>query len=140
MRKTFFAALALALVAAGCAGPEQKMGRGLNNISELVRGGEIRRSMEQTAIFQGPDVGYTAGFLHGLNRSIGRTFTGIYEVATFPIPPYEPVFFPANPVYPENYKPNIIADSIFSTDTSLGFGGGDVLPFVPGSRFHIFDN
>ena len=140
MRKSFFASLALILVAAGCVGPEQKMGRGINNFTEVFRGGEMRRSMEQTAIFQGPEVGYTTGFLHGLNRSIARTAVGLYEVVTFPIPPFEPSFFPANPVYPQNYRPSIVSDSLFSTDTALGFGGGDVLPFVPGSRFHIFDN
>jgi hypothetical protein len=26
-----------------------------------------------------------------------------------------------------------------SPDTSLGFSGGDIIPFIPGSRFHIFD-
>jgi hypothetical protein len=26
-----------------------------------------------------------------------------------------------------------------SPDTALGFGGGDLMPFIPGSRFHIFD-
>ena len=140
MRKLVLASLALSLFAIGCAGPEQKMGRGINNITEFIRGGEIRRSMEQTAMFQGPNVGYTTGFLHGFNRSLCRTFVGAYEVVTAPIPPYGPVIFPANPVYPENYKPNILSDSIFSTDTNLGFGGGDIAPMIQGSRFHIFDN
>jgi hypothetical protein len=31
-------------------------------------------------------------------------------------------------------------DSMFDRDTSLDFSGGDVMPFVPGSRFRIFDN
>jgi hypothetical protein len=43
-------------------------------------------------------------------------------------------------VYPDSYKPRLLSDSTFDTDTSLGFSGGDVMPFVPGSRFHIFDN
>jgi hypothetical protein len=28
---------------------------------------------------------------------------------------------------------------MFATDTNLGFSGGDVAPFIPGSRFRIFD-
>jgi hypothetical protein len=47
---------------------------------------------------------------------------------------------PEYPVYPASYKPGILSDSIFATDTALGFSGGDVAPFVPGSRFKIFDN
>lgn len=130
----------LALVVSGCAGPEYKLGRGINNLTEFSRGGEIRRSMEQTALFRGSDVAYTTGFIHGFNRSVARTFVGVYEIVTAPIPPYDPVIFPVNPVYPQNYKPNLLADSIFSTDTYLGFSGGDIAPWSPGSRFYIFDN
>lgn len=133
-----FAALAVSLV--GCAGPEYKLGRGINNFTEFPRGGEIRRSMEQSALFRGPDVAYTTGFLHGFHRSLLRTAVGAYEIITAPFPPYEPVMFPVNPVYPENYKPNVVSDSIFSTDTHLGFSGGDIAPWSPGSRFSIFDN
>ena len=50
------------------------------------------------------------------------------------------IVLPENPVYPENYQPSLLSDSIFDTDTSLGFSGGDVFPFVQGSRFRIFDN
>ncbi|MEO6182624.1 MAG: exosortase system-associated protein, TIGR04073 family [Verrucomicrobiota bacterium] len=141
MRKSYSLLLAgIALVFVGCAGPEHKLGRGINNITEFPRGGEVRRSMEQTAIFRSPDEAYTTGFIHGFNRSIVRTFVGVYEIITAPFPPYDPVVFPVDPVYPDSYKPNLIADSIFSTDTNLGFSGGDVAPFMPGSRFHIFDN
>ena len=134
----FFAGLVL--VGAGCAGPEYKLGRGINNTTELIRGGEIRRSMEQSALFKGPDVAYTTGFIHGFNRSVARTFVGAYEIITAPFPPYDPVIHPVNPVYPDSYKPNLLSDSIFSTDTHLGFSGGDVAPWSPGSRFSIFDN
>lgn len=134
----FFASLALVL--AGCASAEHKLGRGINNFNEIPRGGEIRRSMEQTALFRSPDQAYTTGFIHGVNRSVARTFVGLYEMITFPFPPYDPVIFPENPVYPDNYTPNILADSIFATDTHLGFSGGDVAPWFPGSRFSIFDN
>jgi putative exosortase-associated protein (TIGR04073 family) len=133
-------ALALAVIATGCAGPEAKLGRGMNNMTEFLRGGEIRRSMEQTTIFNGPDVGMTAGFLHGFNRSLCRTVVGAYEVASFPFPSYDPVILPTNPVYPETYKPRHIADGMFEPDAYMGFGGGDVAPMIPGSQFHIFDN
>jgi len=148
MRNTFFLVAALLLLfmfSTGCAGPERKFGRGLNNVTEFTRGGEIRRSMEQTAIFNSPDVAYSAGFFHGFNRSVARTFVGVYEILTFPIPDkgrgdYRPVFLPENPVYPENYKPHVLADQIFSPDAALGFVGGDVPPFIQGSPFRIFDN
>ncbi len=130
----------LALFSVGCAGPEHKLGRGITNFTEIPRGGEFRRSMEQTALFNGPEAAYTTGFIHGVHRSIARTFVGAYEIITAPFPPYDPVIFPVNPLYPDNYKPNLVADSIFATDTHLGFSGGDVAPWSPGSRFSIFDN
>ncbi len=129
----------LLLVAAGCAGPEQKLGRGVRNFTELGRMGEIRRSMEQTAIWDGADVAYTTGVLRGLNRSFARTAVGAYEIVTFPFPSYDPVFYPVDPVYPDSYKPHLLADPTFGPDAALGFSGGDVLPIVPGSRFRIFD-
>jgi len=121
---------------------ENKFGRGMGNTYEIVRGGEFRRSMEQTALFEGPDTAYSTGFVHGVNRSFARTGIGVYEVVTAPFPPYHPVFtdkFSPGPVYPDNYVPGIIADSTFATDTELGYSGGDVLPFIPGVRFHVFD-
>ena|SRR5256885_1838721 len=129
-----------ALALTGCVGAERKLGRGFSNVTELLRGGEVRRSMEQTALFEGPDIAYSAGFIHGFNRTMARTGVGLYEILTFPFPSYDPVFMPVNPVYPTSHKPNLIADQIFSPDTSLGFGGGDVAPIIPGSRFRIFDN
>jgi putative exosortase-associated protein (TIGR04073 family) len=134
-----------AVFASGCAYTgkvENKFGRGMANTFEIVRIGELRRSMEQTALIEGPDTAYTAGFMHGLNRTLARTGIGVYEVVTAPIPPHHPVFtdhFAPGPVYPDNYAPGMIADSMFATDTDLGYGGGDVLPFIPGMRFRVFD-
>lgn len=145
MRHTFSLLAGLVLVgalASGCANVEQKFGRGLNNTFEIVRGGEFRRTMEQTALFDSPDYAYTTGFVHGLNRTLARTGVGIYEVVTAPFPPYGPVFtdyLSPGPVYPDNYRPDLVEDSMFSTDTYMGYSGGDVLPIVPGSRFKIFD-
>lgn len=158
----------LALVAAvaltaGCAGPEKKLGRGLLNATEFARLGELRRSMEQTHLWENTDAAFTTGVIRGLNRSLARTVIGVYEIATFPLPGYGPIGASKDPIYPDasmrnrsypfggmwlseyptypdSYKPSVLSDSIFSTDTSLGFSGGDVAPFIPGSRFRIFDN
>ena len=145
MRNTFplLAAVALTgVIVVGCAGPEQKFGRGMANTYEIVRAGELRRNVEQTAITKGPDIAYTAGFVTGMNRTLARTGVGIYEIVTFPLPPYGPVatdYLAPNTVYPDNYKPKLISDSLFATDTNLGFSGGDVAPWLPGCRFRIFD-
>jgi len=118
MRKTLsllaFVA-AVGALACGCANTERKLGRGLNNTFEIVR---------------------------GINRTLARTGIGIYEIVTAPIPPYDPLFtnhFAPAPVYPDNYRPSLLEDSLFATDTYIGYSGGDVIPFVPGSRFRIFD-
>jgi putative exosortase-associated protein (TIGR04073 family) len=142
MRTTYFSLFlaGVALAVSGCAGMEHKLGRGINNLTEIPRGGEVRRSMEQSALFRSPDEAYTTGFIHGFHRSLARTFVGAYEIITAPFPPYDPVIFPVDPVYPDTYKPKLISDSIFATDTHLGFSGGDVAPMIPGSRFSIFDN
>lgn len=145
MRKTFplLAAVALAgVLATGCANTEQKFGRGMSNVVEPLRMGEMRRSMEQTGLFDGPDAAYSVGFIRGLNRTLARTGIGIYEIVTAPLPPYDPVctaYLSPSPVYPDNYTPNLVEDSTFATDVNLGFSGGDVMPFMPGSRFRIFD-
>ncbi|HTV63050.1 MAG TPA: exosortase system-associated protein, TIGR04073 family [Verrucomicrobiae bacterium] len=132
-----------AMFTAGCAGPEEKFGLGMDNTFEVVRMGEMRRSIEQTAIFDSPGEGYTVGFIRGLNRSLARTGMGVYELVTAPIPPYGPVFtnyFAPWPVYPDSYKPRLISDSTFDTDTFMGFPDGDAAPWFPGSRFNVFNN
>lgn len=133
--------LTLATLVSGCANVERKFGRGLGNTLEIVRMGEFRRTMEQTALFDSPDVAYTTGFIRGMNRSLARTGLGIYEMVTAPIPPYHPIFtdyLAPEPVYPDNYTPGIVEDSMFATDTYIGFSGGEVAPLIPGSRFRIF--
>lgn len=132
----------LVVLSTGCARVENKLGRGLSNTFEIARGGEFRRTVEQTAIFEGPDAGYTTGFVRGINRSLARTGIGIFEVVTAPFPPYDPIFtdkFAPGAVYPDNYKPGLISDSMFANDTHVGYAGGDILPMVPGSRFRVFD-
>ncbi len=145
MRNNVFVLLAVAVsgwLVAGCAGPEQKLGRGMNNFKEVFRWGEMRRTMEQTALFESPDRAYTTGMVKGFNRSISRFGIGVYEMVTFPIPSYEPIcttYLSPEPVYPDNYKPNLIALPMYETSTSLGFSGGDVAPMFPNSRFRVFD-
>jgi putative exosortase-associated protein (TIGR04073 family) len=137
--RTIGAIAAAALLLTGCAGPERKFGRGMNNVTEFARMGEIRRSMEQTALWEGSDQAYSVGLMRGINRSLVRSGVGIYEILTFPIPSYDPVFFPEHPVYPDAYKPNFVSDPSWGPDSHLGFAGGDIAPHVPGSRFAIFD-
>jgi putative exosortase-associated protein (TIGR04073 family) len=132
------------ILSSGCVSAQKKLGRGVKDSVEFARLGEIQRSMEQTAIFEGPGHKYAEGFVKGICHSVARTGVGIYEIATFPLPPYEPVWTSyVNPndwyLYPDSYKPGLIADSMFSTDVNLGMSGGDVAPYIPGSRFKVFD-
>jgi putative exosortase-associated protein (TIGR04073 family) len=132
----------LAFLMAGCAGMEQKMGRGIANTTEIVRLGEMNRSIEQGGIFYGPDVGIATGVVHGVDRSIARTGVGVFEIVTFAFPPYRPVctnYLSPKPQYPDTYKPAKWAAPVFDTDHSMGFSGGDVAPWFPGSRFRVFD-
>lgn len=149
MRKIFplFAALVVvSLFSTGCANTERKLGRGMANTLEIVRWGEFRRTVEQSAFSDGPDYAYTTGAVAGFDRTMARTGLGLYEVITCPFPTpghgYDPLctdYLAPGPVYPDNYQPGLVEDSMFATDTSLGFSGGDVAPFVPGSRFRVFD-
>ena len=152
-------AVAAAIVLTGCAGPENKFGRGMNNMTEIVRGGEMRRSVEQTSLWDGPSQIHV-GVARGFTRTMARTGIGIYEVVTFPIPPYEPLLtpkgrlypdpsmrtrkypwggleLPEKPVFPDSYQPGYPAGPIFETDHSAGFSGGDIAPWFPGSKFTV---
>jgi len=146
---TLLAAAALAaLLTSGCAGPEQKLGRGISNSLEFARLGEMRHSIEQSAVFSSPGQPYyTTGVIRGFDRSVERTGVGLWEVVTFPFPNHKDYYGPIdtahlapNPAYPESYKPGLISDPMFDTDTYTGFSGGDVAPWFPGSRFSVFDN
>ena len=139
----FFATVVIAgALSSGCANTEQKLGRGMSNMAEFARLGEMRRSIEQTTLFDAPGGHYATGFIRGLSKTFARTGVGFYEVVTCPFPPYDPVatgYLSPNPVYPDNYQPGIIEDSLFATDDNMGFAGGDVAPYIPGSRFKIFN-
>jgi putative exosortase-associated protein (TIGR04073 family) len=135
------AALAVAFTS-GCAGPEKKLGRGFSDTIEVTRMGDMRRSIEQGAVFDSPSAGYTTGVVRGINKTVQRTVLGVFEIVTFPIPPYDPIltkYVKPGPVYPESYKPGLISSGLFDTDTYMGFSGGEVAPMIPGSRFRVFD-
>jgi len=146
---SFLAALAIAgALSSGCSSAEKKLGRGMSNMTEFARLGEMRRSIEQTALFDQPGGNYATGVIRGLTRSFVRTGVGVYEVVTFPIPPYDPAcadylrpepWLADHPVYPDNYRPDIIDDAMFATDMNMGFSGGDLFPYIPGSKFKVFD-
>src|ERR1039457_6328292 len=107
------ALLLTGVLAGGCAHTEQKLGRGFSNTFEIIRMGEFRRTVEQSCLFDGPNVGYTPGAIRGLQRTLARTGIGLYEVVTAPFPPYDPVltdYFAAGPVFPDNYTPGLIED------------------------------
>ena len=74
MRKIIFpiAVGLMSILFAGCSGPEQKLGRGLSNTCEIVRWGEMRRSLEQDAVFAPPGNGFY-GVIHGFDRTLERT-------------------------------------------------------------------
>ena len=135
--KSVFALVGTAALLTGCTSAEKKLGRGINNLTEPFRMGELQRSYEQSYLFDGSDVAGTRGVIHGINRTIGRTAVGLVEVVTFPIPS-DPYFKPEHPVYPDSYKPGPLSTSTLETDTALGFDGtGDIAPMFPGSRFRV---
>lgn len=144
----FGAVLITGLLAAGCAGPEQKLGRGMSNSYEPIRMAEMQRSVEQAALFDGGTVTYATGFVQGFTRTMARTGLGLYEIVTFPIPnhsdgDYGPIatrYLSPKPAYPDSYKPGLFDGSTFATDSRIGFSGGDIAPMIPGSKFRIFDN
>jgi len=140
---TLMAVAVTVCLATGCAGPEQKLGRGFRNLGEVTRMGEVRRGVEQGTLFQDRDYGDTTGVVHGMSRTIQRTFVGVYEIATFPIPNSRENGYAGfrnfdRAVYPDSYLPREAADP-FAQNTALGFHGTDVAPFIPGSHFRIFE-
>lgn len=132
-----------ALFTAGCAGPEQRLGDGFNNVTEFARLGEMRAGVEDSAVF---DSNYSTGLIHGFDQSVYRTVAGAYQIVTFPAGNYltdtsfEKKYIPQGTAYPDSYKPGLIDTTTFQTDTYFGFSGGDEFPYVPGSRFAVFPN
>jgi putative exosortase-associated protein (TIGR04073 family) len=141
------AALLVAVLVSGCAGPEQKLGRGLNNLYEPIRLADMQRSIEQATVYDPSTTTSTTGVVRGLGKTFARFGVGLYEIVTAPFPnhkdkDYGPVctnYLTPKPGYPDSYHPGLPEDSIFATDTSIGFSGGEIAPNIPGSRFRVFD-
>lgn len=128
----------------GCAGPEQKLGRGIRNTSEIVRWSSMQRSVEQASLFDSAEQGQTDGVVKGFSQTIARTGMGLIDIITFPIPlpsysAWGTNAVPAAVQWPDSYKPGLRAAQALQTDDRLGFAGGTILPWVPGNRFRIFD-
>ena len=159
----FSTSLALAtLMFTGCAGPEQKLGRGIRNATEFARLGEMQRSMEQTALWDGAPQTYTTGVVRGFNRSLARTAYGVWDIATFPFPSYEAKYTPKGyispdhsisatrypygglrmtelPSGPASNPSGLPSDPVMDASSDLGFSGGVIGRSIPGSRFRVFD-
>jgi putative exosortase-associated protein (TIGR04073 family) len=139
---SFLSAVALVVsLGVGCAGPEKKLGRGLNNVGEVVRWGEMRRSMEQAGVWHGNTAATGEGLVSGFDKSVARIGIGLYEVITFPIPSYDPIatsYLSPTPQFPDSHKPGLPVGSLYDTSTQLGFSGGYVLPMLPGNQFYVF--
>jgi putative exosortase-associated protein (TIGR04073 family) len=141
----FIMAALAALFTVGCAGPEQRLGSGVSNITEFVRMGEMQRSVEQYTLFD-PQAGLATGVIHGFDQSVYRTVAGAYQIVTFPAgnlltqTSFEQKYIPKGTPYPDSYPPGLPALSTFQTDNYIGFSGGNLAPFVPGNRFSIFEN
>ncbi|MBL9175329.1 MAG: exosortase system-associated protein, TIGR04073 family [Verrucomicrobiales bacterium] len=123
----------------GCNSMEKKLGRGLTNLGEPLRLGELMRSTEQNALSMdsGGSPGY--GVVHGFARTIERTVVGAFEVATFPIPT-QPIIHPVDPVYPDSQQRDQIGYAGIGSDQFIGFQDSSVAPFIPGSEFNPLQN
>jgi putative exosortase-associated protein (TIGR04073 family) len=164
---SLIAVLVAPVLITGCAGPEKKLGRGIANLTEPVRGGEMARSFEQTTLWEGSQKGTTVGMIRGFNRTVARTLLGAAEVATFYAPwpkngewTYDAVFTPDGPMYPDysmttytepfggmrlpeapgtpsSYHEVWPATGALDTDANMGITGGSILPFFPFGRFSV---
>ena len=82
----------------------RKFGRGLANV--LFGIVEVPNQITKVTSEQGGGAGATYGVGKGFVRWMGREFTGVYEIVTFPVPVpkgYKPIMHPEFPV--EDYEP-----------------------------------
>ena len=141
----FLATLVIAgALASGCANTEKKLGRGMSNMTEFARLGEMRRSIEQTALFDQPGGHYATGFIRGLTKTFARTGVGIYEVVTAPFPPYDPVLHRLPLAQPRvsgqlPARTSLTIQCLRRT-TDMGFSGGDIAPYIPGQPVQDFQH
>ena len=133
------AAAGLMPLLTGCNSMEKKLGRGLTNLAEPLRMGELMRSTEQNSIALDSDGSPGYGLVHGFARTIERTAVGAFEVVTFPIPT-QPIIYPVNPVFPDSQERSQIGYAGIGSDQFIGFQDSSVAPFIPGSEFNPLQN
>ncbi|MFO1457923.1 MAG: exosortase system-associated protein, TIGR04073 family [Verrucomicrobiota bacterium] len=123
----------------GCNSMEKKLGRGLTNLAEPLRMGELVRSAEQNSLSMDIDGSPGYGVIHGFTRTIERTAVGAFEVVTFPIPT-QPIIYPVNPVFPDSQERSQIGYFGIGSDQFIGLQDSSVAPFIPGSEFNPLQN
>ena len=77
----------------------EKAGRGISNVT-LGFIVEWPKTVVRESETHGPVFGLTVGLIKGLGLGVGRTFVGVYELVTFPLPngsDYAPVLEPGTP-------------------------------------------
>lgn len=136
---SLLAAVGAVSLLTGCSSMEQKLGRGIANVMEPLRGGEFTRSTEQTYLADGPTVAMSYGKVHGIARTIQRTAVGAFDIVTFPIPT-EPLITPSEPVYPDSVKPQMAGNLGVESSQYIGFGSGAVLPGLGTAMFNPLEN
>jgi putative exosortase-associated protein (TIGR04073 family) len=143
IRLSLLGAAALAgVMLAGCSNMEKKLGRGINNTIEPIRLADMRRNVEQGALARPGEVNYFTGAVRGFNQTLARTGLGLFEIITFPIPPYEPLFentITPLPRHPDSDPQRLWADPLFATDPDIGFSGGEIAPWLPANKFYVHD-
>lgn len=97
MRRGAVMVIALALVvglsqAAYAADPLMKLGRGLVNAATGFL--EVPKNIYEVSKEHEPFTGLIWGSMKGSGWAAARTSVGAYEVATFPLPKYEPMMEP----------------------------------------------
>jgi hypothetical protein len=137
------AVVLLAVLAAGCAGPEKKFGRGINNVYEPIRLAEMRRSIEQGALAKPNDINYHTGVIRGFNKhSPGRASASTRSSPrrSRPMIRFSPITC-AESQYPDSLQARLFEDSTFRHGYFHRVQRRrSVAPFIPGSRFRVFDN
>jgi putative exosortase-associated protein (TIGR04073 family) len=78
-------------------GPTRKLGRGLANF--LFASTELPHSICEINKTEGNAAAASYGVVRGLGRSTARHFTGLFEIATFPVPVHHDSY---RPVLPNN--------------------------------------
>ena len=60
--------------------PKRSLAAASNNLTEIARMRDLRRSVEQAAVFGKNDKAYTVGFIHGIDQTFVRSGVGLYKI------------------------------------------------------------